>query len=314
MLAEITDEASFIELCKKYCAEDQKETFEDESASKFIGIKKSTVSSNIDEDLAEWLFSSEREVGDKRVFVADDYAYVIYMTQTAYLDEDPLVSARHILVSFDSIASELAAETDETEAETETSSEETEAAEETAEEAEIETEELTASDGTKISNEGTSYSAEVVLKAYEKAYEIYQEYMNGEKTEDAFAELAEEYSDDTASITNEDNENAYGGLYEDITKGQMVAPFENWVYDESRQPGDVGLVMTTYGWHIMYFVGAHEEAQWIETIRASIVSDKISEYEEGISEQTAGTSKTTAFTNFAGNEALKLVNKLYISE
>ena len=147
MLAEVTDEESFIELCKKYCAEDQKETFEDESASLFKGIKKSTVSSNIDEELADWLFDSERKVGDKRVFVADDYAYVIYMKSTAYTEEDPLVSARHILISFSDIAAELASEeADNAEAAVETETEEnaaqdTETTTEAPEEKEVEVKE-----------------------------------------------------------------------------------------------------------------------------------------------------------------------------
>ena len=38
----------------------------------------------------------------------------------------------------------------------------------------------------------------------------------------------------------------------------MVTNFENWCFDESRQPGDSGLVRTEFGYHIMYFVGAEE--------------------------------------------------------
>ena len=64
MLEKVTDEDSFIELCKEYCAEDQKATFEDPSASLALGIKKSTVSKNISEELADWLFSDERQVGE----------------------------------------------------------------------------------------------------------------------------------------------------------------------------------------------------------------------------------------------------------
>lgn len=330
MLSKVTDEASFIELCKEYCAEDQKETFEDPSASLAIGIKKSTVAQNIDEELADWLFSEERQAGDKRVFVAKDYAYVIMVKNTAYREETPLVSARHILISFSEIANELAAEaaaepvSDDTE---ENTSEETaEAPENTATETEDTTvaaeqanDKLTASDGKEITAQG-SYSAEVVLKAYEKALEIYNKYLSGEQTEEAFAELAEQYSDDTASIksgndSSDDSTTASntseGGLYEDIAKGKMVAPFEEWIYDESRQPGDVGLVQTSYGWHVMYFVSSHEEAQWIEEIRDSIASDKQKEYEESVSDQIKGAASTTIFTNLAGKAALSSVEKLY---
>ncbi len=332
MLSKVTDEDSFIELCKEYCAADQKATFEDPSASLAIGIKKSTVAQNIDEDLAEWLFSDEREVGDKTVCAAKDYVYVIMIKNTAYREETPLASARHILISYSDIAAELAAEkaaeettteataptetaeepTEATAEETTAANEETTAANEETTAAAIDTEEvLTASDGKEIRSEGDKYSAEVVLKTYEKALEIYNEYLNGEKTEDAFAALADQYSSDTASTSKGENSKTTGGLYEDIAKGQMVAPFENWVYDEARQPGDVGLVQTSYGWHVMYYVSSHEDAQWVETIRDKIVSDKQKEYEESIADQIKGAASTTALTKFAGDNALHTIENLY---
>ena len=35
----------------------------------------------------------------------------------------------------------------------------------------------------------------------------------------------------------------------------MVANFNDWCFDASRQPGDHGIVETEYGYHIMYFSG-----------------------------------------------------------
>lgn len=37
--------------------------------------------------------------------------------------------------------------------------------------------------------------------------------------------------------------------------GQMVTEFNDWCFDESRQPGDTGIVETSYGVHVMYFDG-----------------------------------------------------------
>ena len=34
----------------------------------------------------------------------------------------------------------------------------------------------------------------------------------------------------------------------------MVPVIENWCFDASRQTGDYGIVKTSYGYHIMYFV------------------------------------------------------------
>ena len=41
----------------------------------------------------------------------------------------------------------------------------------------------------------------------------------------------------------------------------MVDTFNDWCFDESRKPGDHGIVETTYGYHIMYFVG-HSETDY----------------------------------------------------
>ena len=94
----------------------------------------------------------------------------------------------------------------------------------------------------------TTYSDEEKLAAENGANEILREWEAGEATEESFATLATLKSDDTGSTST-------GGLYEDIYPGQMVTPFESWCFDESRQPGDTGIVETDYGFHVMYFVG-----------------------------------------------------------
>ena len=66
--------------------------------------------------------------------------------------------------------------------------------------------------------------------------------------EEMFAELAKLYSSDTGS-------SMLGGLYENVPKGEMVKEFENWIFDESREVGDTGIVETSYGYHVMYFSG-----------------------------------------------------------
>ena len=84
-------------------------------------------------------------------------------------------------------------------------------------------------------------AAEAALKKWEE----------GARTEDSFAELANELSSDTGSNTN-------GGLYTEVYKGQMVTEFNDWCFDESRKPGDTGIVYNegSYtGYHVIYFVG-----------------------------------------------------------
>ena len=35
----------------------------------------------------------------------------------------------------------------------------------------------------------------------------------------------------------------------------MVATFNDWCFDSARKTGDTGIVESTYGYHVMYFVG-----------------------------------------------------------
>ena len=72
-------------------------------------------------------------------------------------------------------------------------------------------------------------------------------------TEEGFAQLAMEYSQDSSASS--------GGLYTNVPKGQMVESFEEWIFDDARQSGDTGIVKSEYGYHIIYFVG-NEPAQW----------------------------------------------------
>jgi hypothetical protein len=84
-----------------------------------------------------------------------------------------------------------------------------------------------------------------------RAESIYAEWLAGDADEDSFAELARRHSADG----NSDR----GGIYVGVRQGQMVAPFNDWIFDEERQPGDSGIVETQFGQHIMYFIGVSEE-------------------------------------------------------
>jgi hypothetical protein len=93
----------------------------------------------------------------------------------------------------------------------------------------------------------TDTTAMATAKA--KAESILKEYEAGDKTEDAFAALAKKDSEDTGTASN-------GGLYENVVPGQTVTAFNDWCYDSSRQPGDTGVIESSYGYHVMYFVNA----------------------------------------------------------
>lgn len=98
-------------------------------------------------------------------------------------------------------------------------------------------------------------AAQAMLDAWVKA---------GAKEED-FATMANEHSTDGGSNTK-------GGLYEDVLKGQMVEAFDAWVFDQSRKPGDYGIVKTEFGHHLMYFVSLSENDAWYERAYADAIS------------------------------------------
>lgn len=76
---------------------------------------------------------------------------------------------------------------------------------------------------------------------------ILKKYQSGKQGEKEFAALASKYTEDDGSKSN-------GGLYEDVTSdSQYVDEFKNWAL-ASHKPGDVGIIKTQYGYHIMYFV------------------------------------------------------------
>ena len=80
-----------------------------------------------------------------------------------------------------------------------------------------------------------------------------------------------------------------GGLYENIYPGQMVEPFEDWCYDAARATGDTGIVETTYGYHVMYFVGNTGETYRDQMIRQELTSADQSALYNGIVESVETT-------------------------
>ena len=99
---------------------------------------------------------------------------------------------------------------------------------------------------TDESTGATTYSDEEKAVAKAEAEAMLAEY-EANATEENFAAIANEKSDDGDGTT--------GGLYENIYPGQMVTNFNDWCFDESRKPGDTGIVETEYGYHVMYYVG-----------------------------------------------------------
>ena len=78
-------------------------------------------------------------------------------------------------------------------------------------------------------------------------------------------------------------------LYDNVTQGQMVAAFEDWMFDSARKEGEITYpeaVLTDYGYHIMMYRGDEKEA-WSHSIRVSLAEGKYDDLLEAAMEEFA---------------------------
>lgn len=122
-----------------------------------------------------------------------------------------------------------------------------------------------------------TYSDEEKQAAKDKAQAILDEWKNGDATEDSFAALAKEKSDDTTK-TN-------GGLIENVYVHQMVDNFNDWCFDSSRKAGDTALVETEYGYHVMYFVKTQDITYRDAMIKSDLVKQDAEAWHDALVEK-----------------------------
>ena len=119
--------------------------------------------------------------------------------------------------------------------------------------------------GTKDEDGNTTYSDEDWEACREKAQKLLDEWLEGEHTEETFAQLAAEHSADGGSKDN-------GGLYADLDKDtSFVKEFVDWYTAQDRKEGDYGLVKSSYGYHIMYC--SKIEPKWEAACLQGLLSD-----------------------------------------
>lgn len=125
----------------------------------------------------------------------------------------------------------------------------------------------------------TEYTDAEWAAALDRANTIVDEYNSTDKTELSFALLAEKYSEDTES-TSAGSSGLYGGGYEGTSLGQMVSEFEGWALDDARKFGDVEIVKSQFGYHIMYFIYAGPGYKYNASLNC--VSEKELEFVESL--------------------------------
>ena len=133
-------------------------------------------------------------------------------------------------------------------------------------------------DSSELDKESETYESDLeALKAAAKAEAdgILAQWNSGAKTEESFAALADELTDDSGSKGN-------GGLYTEIAKGDMVTEFNDWIFDETRKTGDAEVIYAeSTGYHVMYFVGENI-AYWQRQVDDTLRSNAYSEWYDGL--------------------------------
>lgn len=125
---------------------------------------------------------------------------------------------------------------------------------------------------------------EAWAKAKADAEAALAEYEAGEKTAEAFGELANKYSSDTGSNTT-------GGLYENVAEGDFVTEFNDWIFGEDRpeagdtalvrHEGDVESTSSYWGYHVTYLQD-WAEAEWELSARDALLDDTMTEWAEAL--------------------------------
>lgn len=121
--------------------------------------------------------------------------------------------------------------------------------------------------GKETSPGNVEYSEKDWEAAHEEAQKVYDMFMAGDETEEYFSDLAMKYSDDSNASA--------GGLYTFVSKGRMVEAFDSWCFAEGRQAGDVGMVRTKFGYHIIYYVTGDDG--WVRYCQSGIRQEKSAE-------------------------------------
>ena len=124
-------------------------------------------------------------------------------------------------------------------------------------------------------------SDEEKKKALDEAEKLLKQWQDGEKKdEESFIELVKEHTDDKASAKT-------GGLYENIyIDAGYVENFKNWALDANRKKGDVEIVESEHGYHIMYYVDASELTYRDFLISNDLRAEEMEEWEKTETEKT----------------------------
>ncbi len=276
----VTDEKSFKALAaeeeKALKNKDYKLYITDDSKTLNEEVSYASLSQSAsDSDFLKWAFNAKTEKGSTYVLKGtEDYTVYMMVSPLHKAADTVTYDVRHILVKFPT--------QEKTESEDETTTDTTKAETTTEKAKETEDVKVETLDTSKYKDVGIylDVNAETATDkaTYKKAQDILEEYLNGDRTAESFEKLEEKYSED-----RDDDGNLNALIYENTEKGKMVPQFESWSLAKGRKAGDVGIVETSYGYHIMYFVKTNTTT-WEDNVRAALAQTDLSTYQNEVVE------------------------------
>ena len=269
-IKDVADEEAFIAAAKKAILTADNKSDKDPDKETLIENKYfADLEASYGEEVAKWAFDDARKAGDIAVVTnASGTSYAVMMKTLPEKDAAPSSSdVRHILVKFPDKNTNGSA---------------------TSSKDEKGNTIATITDDTK---KATMAEAQKILDEYLK-----------NPTEENFIELTKKYTDDVDSAGKPNND----GLYSDITSSSnYVTAFKNWALDATRKVGDVEIVETEYGYHLMYFAKSND-ASWYVAVKNKLANDII---EAGVAAELIKLNENANRTSFFINWTVKKENK-----
>ncbi|MBQ5973166.1 MAG: peptidylprolyl isomerase [Oscillospiraceae bacterium] len=109
-----------------------------------------------------------------------------------------------------------------------------------------------------------------------RAEELLARWKNEGATEEGFAALARENTEDVGSMLQ-------GGLIEHNGTGSVVSEISDWLFADARKPGDTEIIFSdSYGYHVCYYVGEEDMEYWQVLADGTLRGDKYDELTEEI--------------------------------
>ena len=123
----------------------------------------------------------------------------------------------------------------------------------------------------KVDEKGTDGAYKTSAEAKAAAEKLFAEIKAEEN-------LTKEKFEEFGKVTHDSNV-----VYEGVSKGKMVEEFEDWLFD-AKEVGEIGLVETSYGWHIMYYLGETDDIAWRVTAKDGATDEDMGAWYEELPE------------------------------